>query len=250
MQIFPAFRQFEEAKGIILEEDGFSEYPACYKTIDADPYECLILEDLSVNNFAMLDRLKEFPTVDHVNMIMRALAKWHAISFALKDQQPEKFKEISSNLQEEIFRKDNEPFGKFLDVFAPSVCKMAETMGDDQLASRVDKLFKLNMLDEIIKLLDGNQAEPYAVICHGDCWNNNILFRLDENRKPRELRLIDFQLARYASPALDLLYFIFCNTQKELRDQHYEEFLRVYHSTLSKHLDRYGKRIISGITRN
>lgn len=233
----PFFYQFEKSKGVI-HEDGFYEYPACLKTVDTAPFECLILEDLSVDKFVMLDRIRELPTADHVNMVMRALAKWHAISFAIKDQEPVKFAEITENLKELMTTIDDENLGNYMEMRRLNVCKMAKEMGDHQLENKIKKLFGKNILGEVVKLIDGSRAEPYTVICHGDCWNNNILFRLDEDRKPLELRLIDFQLARYASPTLDLLYYIFCNTQKVLRDQYYEEFLHVYHSTLSKHLHR------------
>lgn len=34
------------------------------------------------------------------------------------------------------------------------------------------------------------------VLCHGDLWANNILFKYDSDEKPVECCLIDFQLAR------------------------------------------------------
>lgn len=45
---------------------------------------------------------------------------------------------------------------------------------------------------------------------------------------------------RYCSPVCDLVYYIFCCTTKELRDKHYEDFLNVYHSTLTEFLKRLG----------
>lgn len=50
---------------------------------------------------------------------------------------------------------------------------------------------------------------------------------------PHRIGLIDFQIARFASPILDLAYFLFSSTTKELRDGHLDEVLRIYHSTLS-----------------
>jgi hypothetical protein len=43
---------------------------------------------------------------------------------------------------------------------------------------------------------------------------------------------------RYASPVLDLLYYIFICTTKSLRDKHYFEFLNVYYSSLSSFVKR------------
>lgn len=45
---------------------------------------------------------------------------------------------------------------------------------------------------------------------------------------------------RYASPVLDLAYYIFGCTVKELRDKHLHEFLNVYYNTLSQFLIKLG----------
>jgi Ecdysteroid kinase-like family len=37
-----------------------------------------------------------------------------------------------------------------------------------------------------------------------------------------------------------LAYFIFTSTNEELRDQHYENFLQIYHQTLTEFVDRLG----------
>lgn len=52
--------------------------------------------------------------------------------------------------------------------------------------------------------------------------------------------LIDFQIARYASPACDITHYIFGTTLKEMRDQHYDDFLKIYHESLSFQLHRLG----------
>lgn len=53
------------------------------------------------------------------------------------------------------------------------------------------------------------------------------------------IALVDWQLCRYCSPALDLLY-LFGLTDKALRDKHYEQLLRTYHSALSRTISRLG----------
>lgn len=49
-----------------------------------------------------------------------------------------------------------------------------------------------------------------------------------------DIRILDWQVIRYISPAIDLLYNIFTSTSKELRDAEYDNLLQVYHGSLSK----------------
>lgn len=97
----------------------------------------------------------------------------------------------------------------------------------------------------------------------GDCWNNNILYRFNEHVRltsifltcnlflyffsipiineilkflkgvAEDLRFLDWQVIRYTSPAIDLLYNIFTSTDKAFREKEYDNLLKVYHETLS-----------------
>jgi hypothetical protein len=53
-------------------------------------------------------------------------------------------------------------------------------------------------------------------------------------------KMIDFQLARYCSPALDISFFIYSCTSEELRDKHYDDLLKVYHDSLSEIIRDFG----------
>lgn len=55
------------------------------------------------------------------------------------------------------------------------------------------------------------------------------------------MKFIDYQISRYVSPALDLVYFIFASTDKTFRDEHYHELIKIYHNSLSKFLKRLGE---------
>lgn len=58
---------------------------------------------------------------------------------------------------------------------------------------------------------------------------------------PDNIKFIDYQISRYVSPVLDLVYFIFASTDKPFRDEHYDELLSIYHNSLSKFLKRLGE---------
>lgn len=102
----PYFRRFEQSKGISNKENTFFEYPKCYRSVHDELQESLVLEDLSLREFKMIDK-KEETTADHVILVMRALAKYHAISFAVQDQQPDKFKVFASKVSEVLFTREN-----------------------------------------------------------------------------------------------------------------------------------------------
>lgn len=237
MQVLPFFKEFQESKGIISVENGFHEYAKCLGTIDVEPNECLLLDDLTTKDFVMIDRRKENITVDHVILIMKSLGKLHAISFALKDQQPEKFKEITSNLTE-IFLSSNSSIVDYFEMMKQKLFDVISNEDDKHLKVKIEKLCEKSQFTIARECIAGELAEPYAVMCHGDCWTNNTLFKNDKNNKPSEVCLIDWQITRYASPVTDLLYYLFSCIPKELRDSHYDTFLKVYHESLSNHLTR------------
>lgn len=99
-----------------------------------------------------------------------------------------------------------------------------------------EKFLKLaeNFGGVLANCYEGDQAEPHAVFSHGDCWVNNVMFR--EN----EIIFIDWQNSRYCSPADDLTYFIFICTDKNLREKHFDDLIKIYHQSLSEFLIRLG----------
>ena len=66
----------------------------------------------------------------------------------------------------------------------------------------------------------------------GDCWGPNFLIR-DIGRNQKQALMLDFQLARCASPVIDLSFLIYACTLKSFRDQYFDEILKTYHSELS-----------------
>lgn len=54
------------------------------------------------------------------------------------------------------------------------------------------------------------------------------------------MMFLDWQLSRYASPVLDVFFFIFSATDKSFRDRHCQNLLKLYHSTLSASIRKMG----------
>jgi hypothetical protein len=51
-----------------------------------------------------------------------------------------------------------------------------------------------------------------------------------QKEKPTVACIIDYQVARFCSPAFDALYMIITNTDAQLRNKHYLELLDVYYN--------------------
>lgn len=69
------------------------------------------------------------------------------------------------------------------------------------------------------------ETGPFSVICHGDLWTPNFLLKYAADDV--EAKIIDFQLARFASPVTDISFFIYTCTEQAIREQHFDELMQV-----------------------
>lgn len=234
-QVLPILCQFEQSKGV--DKERFIEYPKCYRTVDEEPNECLLFEDLSVRGFTVIDRRREEVTVDHVRLVMETLGKFHGISFAFKDQQPDKFNEIVSNLSEVFIRREDDHLRDFFNKQCEHVFNSVSREEDATVLAKAKKLYECDAFDVAADCLE--MVGPATVISHGDAWQNNTMFRYDSSGKPIEICFLDWQTTRHTTPIIDIVYYMFCCTTKELRDAHYNELLEIYHDSLSAHIRRF-----------
>ncbi|KPU74451.1 uncharacterized protein Dana_GF27178 [Drosophila ananassae] len=94
---------------------------------------------------------------------------------------------------------------------------------------------KMSFIFEAVKTSNVYQN----TLIHGDLWANNIMFQYGKyGDTPFQCRIVDFQLARYAPPALDVLTVLTIPTSKQFRDQHLNELLAQYYSFMSEFLKR------------
>lgn len=157
----------------------------------------MIFEDLCVRGFTTIDRRTEEVTVDHLKLVMTSLAKLHAISFAFKDQQPGKFKELAANLSEVFVRNDDAHLRECFTKQAQLAFDAVADGGDAHLLAKVKQLYEKDAIDVAADCLDiESTGSASVVISHGDAWQNNTMFRYDANGKPIEICFIDWQTVR------------------------------------------------------
>jgi hypothetical protein len=178
-KIHPKYLQFQEQKGILVNEDGFHEVAKCYKSMTEEPFEGLFFEDLNESGFEMFDRFKK-ATKEHVMLVMKSVAKFHAISFAVKDQDPEwmaPFKEMKDIFLE---RDGDENMKIWYNALKKQASDVLQTCENQDMIERVDKAINGDLFELLGDCIFGTKAEPYAILSHGDCWNNNMLFKYDK----------------------------------------------------------------------
>jgi Ecdysteroid kinase-like family len=178
---YPMLVQFQHDREITDPEDGFFAVPKCYKVIaDAETGNyAMILEDLKASDFRMFNK---YETIDlaHVSVFVKRLARYHALSFAMRDQQPEMFEDIKG--LKDVMMADDNPNGaaQFEGMMHAAINKAITAFGPIE-EFKNEKLEKLK--SEVIKVFEfcGLPAnfEPYGVLMHGDCWNNNMMYSYD-----------------------------------------------------------------------
>lgn len=215
----------------------FDNFPKCYGTYIDEDTELILLENLRTQNYTMMPKKDTLP-LGLVENILRTYGKFHAISFALKDQYFGKFAEFGEMLTPlwKIFYGNK----TFTDIREFNIKEIQKILGEANVdANAIKKIESLLNIDEIFATR--HCGEPNVVITHGDCWNNNIMFKFKDGDKKNleHLKLIDWQLSQVASPAMDLSYFIFCCcSSKEL--DNLEDLLKIYHNSLSHHIELLG----------
>lgn len=236
--IVPALKTFQQLHGLDADT-GFFAFPHCFAArADADTNEFyIVMEDIRQRQFALHDRNRSL-RVEHVRLLFKQLGRFHGLSFAMRDQQPQQFQALVDG-SEEIWLQmtEQEVFRKMIAAGYDSTMSMLTT--DRHLA--VMKRLRANWLDQWKRCLKKGAAGRWTVIGHGDCWNNNLMFSgLNEAADPTEIRLLDWQMARFGSPMLDVMYFLFTSTDRQLRDEHLEQLLHDYHAACSQVIEACG----------
>jgi len=248
-------RKFQIDKKI---SEMFLEYPECYLTCVDESDEAIFLEDLKPKDYHLFDRFAEMD-IDHVSLVMKTYAKLHAVSFALKDQKHQSFTKIQQMPDWFEQRKDNAKLRMYFESLKTPTLQALDRQNDKSYLATLSKYFEQKeFYDLLLPLLNGKNCEPFAVVCHGDCWNNNLLFKYQVNSNLQykffyifedfsiqqsgavvDLRLIDWQLMRYASPVTDLMYFLFTCTTKNFREQYFQKALDFYYACLATSIEKF-----------
>lgn len=193
--------------------------------------DVLVIEDLQPLGYKLSNE-KIFLDFEHVSLVLEKLGKFHALSYASKKEKPAEFSKLAKQLKEPTWLEHAKD-----DFYRMTTLAMER--GILHLLESGEHVSALNKLKEKaqnpyelgLDLI--RPEEPLAVICHGDFNRNNMLFKYDDAGKPVDVKFFDLATARYASPAIDLSFFLFMNTTAALRTSHWEDLFKIYHGALA-----------------
>ena len=91
---------------------------------------------------------------------------------------------------------------------------------------------------------------PMVCVQHGDFWCNNLLYKYEElenQSRPTEVKMVDFQIARFGHPVSDLLYLVYTSTLPDDRKENMTSWLNHYFTTLMESLQKLGIKVMDYI---
>lgn len=158
------------------------------------------------------------------------------MSYRAKFYNPAGLATLVSNIKETRLLDDNDWMirGNGLpEMFSVILEKLTEYRGgyEDERLRR----FRVELLGDPLKTLRRTMmpSEPLAVLCHGDFNRNNMMFSYDVDGRPVDMLVFDMATVRYASPVIDLSFFLYMNTDRQTRDVHWDELLDTYCAALA-----------------
>ncbi|KAJ8963390.1 hypothetical protein NQ318_018868 [Aromia moschata] len=234
-EVVPAFKTLELEHKI---EDVFDSVPKCYQTLLTDSTEALVFNNLREIGYQMHDRAKPL-NLQHQKKILTEYGKLHALSFALRDQHPEKFNSLVSD--RDVIR-DFLSMKHISDSYQNGIDKAMDMLrenGDFVLENKMRQVFSKHV-GEIFSDLFATK-ETQTAILHADGWNNNYLFQYenDDRTSPSKVMILDWQISAVRSPVFDISFLIYI-TGSSAEIERFDELLATYYDSFSSYLRKLG----------
>jgi hypothetical protein len=145
-------------------------------TANGHPSYAIVMEDLKVQGFKMAERTSGLD-MNHCLLVMRELGRYHAASVVLHEKEPEHVRYFHDSFYDKNSIENIERF------FKNSTENLANEVGKwpEYKERFYDKLLKLadNAYTQFTGSLKRNE-DDFNVLCHGDLWLNNMMFRYSE----------------------------------------------------------------------
>lgn len=172
--IYPAYRKFLTEKNT---KNGFINVPMCYGVLEKSGYESVALENLRKRNFKLFDKSK-FMNDEHLKLTLETFAKFHAISFALKDQQRQAHDYFIGDRPNIIVALDVLGYDKVILNMVKQFVAQLDPVEDKDILERCNDV-PSKVIDQFLNM--EKYLSDYSILTKGDCWINNMMFLYEAN---------------------------------------------------------------------
>ncbi|XP_025835681.1 uncharacterized protein LOC108734730 [Agrilus planipennis] len=175
-EVLPNYLKFQKEK---LVTDPFQSTVKCYRSSAIYDNEFLVFEDLTKSGFVLWDKTKPM-TTKCVEFILKETAKYHALSFAFRDQKPDEFDDLAKKLHVNVLTNFFETTPSFLHSLTMNVkyaMNLFDPVEDKKICEALDNFIE-NGIEPIVM---GHAIEDNdkVVIIHGDSWCNNFMLKFE-----------------------------------------------------------------------
>ncbi|XP_058061135.1 uncharacterized protein LOC131211602 isoform X2 [Anopheles bellator] len=239
--------------------------PTAYYTKDE---RMVVFENLRTDGYSIVEGTKNLLDFDHLKVALQAVAKLHAASLILEERSGAPIPKLFVGyLNENAYVEESDHVRKLnLDNAIVVLCEMIKRIEAYAASDRLDEI--LRKVPAIVrKIYDFSKPSTVYrnVLNHGDLWSNNVMFRYElvptsvdpdntdghhlteasprraASPAPSQAALVDFQLARYAPPALDVWTLLTLCTVREFRRTYAQPLLDHYYGALRQKLSDAGQ---------
>lgn len=185
----------------------------------------IFMEDLKADGYILRDR-KLSLDLEHVLLVIKAVAKMHASSYLLFRKNPthkEKY------LQWFWKRCDSAFPAQVVDGSFNYVIKFLNLYPISEEDKNIFRSFEGKLSDLMTETYERKESN-FNVLLHGDCWTTNIMFKY-VNDEVSSVKLLDYQVSNYNALGLDLNYFLFTSAMEYVKIRHLEDVFKTYYDT-------------------
>ncbi|XP_063377511.1 uncharacterized protein LOC134664697 [Cydia fagiglandana] len=214
-----AFERSQDEHAII---ERFT-FPKFYKSVD----RIIVMENLASKGYEVYDRFKSIDW-KYASKSVEALARFHALSLAFKNEYPEEFKKVVKELEF--------PRAIFTGPHLEGISDGAMAAVDEEDRDKLSKL--LEGSEGLSKNLDLSEPRTTTVIIHGDFRPSNLMYKHVNGEY--HVIPVDYQLSRPGCPVADLLYFILMSSDQQFRKHHFHQLVDHYYKHLALMMEDLG----------
>ncbi|XP_023178867.2 uncharacterized protein LOC111604864 [Drosophila hydei] len=230
-----ALPKFEE----MLREAGDNTklyVPCIYHSLE--PRQVMIFEDLLPEGYTIIR--KRDPTVAELKTAFQKLAKWHACSFKVLNEQPDFLQEFKYGLFTMHSVLETSYFTAGMGTFIGLLEEIPEFRKYVPHFNKIKADYVHQMRAIFREYYENRKPNGYYVLGHCDFHARNMMFKHKEDGSVEDVMLLDFQMSNICPITSDIIYSVYMLMGPEERHNNYKELIDYYFSEFLATLQKIG----------